>query len=130
MKESSIKNLNQTWPIKSLEIGNIIVKHFYICVTLPSYSEMIYGYGSVSIQLFYLHNSMQSYLKIDTSGKISRTDVPPDNIFEQLEPWLQDFTTEEDVFLKMLDQEKHDQIFGNLLKEFVLDDGKGNDSYQ
>lgn len=43
----------------------------------------------------------------------------PDNIMESLEPWLpKGFTTNKTEFNKMIQNEKHDPIFGTVLAEF------------
>lgn len=87
-------------------------------------SETIFGYHSLSIDLIYPHNSLRCFVNVKSSGKIEGSDVKPDNILECLEPWLQDYTTSETNFLKMLESEKHDQIFGDILDEFVIPNGK------
>lgn len=89
-----------------------------------SFSETIYGYRSLSIQLFYLHNSLRCFVNIQSSGKIEDGDVTPDDVMGCLEPWLQDYTTEEKIFLKMLENEKHDQMFGTILDQFEIIRGK------
>lgn len=87
-------------------------------------SETIYGYRSLSIKLFYPHNSLFCYVDVQSSGIIEDIDSPPDNILKCLEPWLEDYTTEEATFIKMLENEKHDQIFGDVLDEFEVIQGK------
>lgn len=78
----------------------------------------------MSIKLFYPHNSLRCFVNVQTSGRIESENAPPDNIMECLEPWLQDYTTEEKTFMKMLENEKHDQIFGTVLEEFEITNGK------
>lgn len=43
----------------------------------------------------------------------------PDDIMQSLEPWLpNESTTDETEFKKMLENERHDLIFGTVLAEF------------
>lgn len=78
----------------------------------------------MSIKLFYHHNSLHCFVNVQTSGQIEEGNTTPDNIMECLEPWLQDYTTEEKTFTKMLENEKHDQMFGTVLAEFEIKNGK------
>lgn len=77
----------------------------------------------MSIQLFFPHNSLRCFVDVQASGKIENSEVEPDDIMGCLEPWLQDYTTEEKTFLKDLENEKHDQLFGTVLDTFELSNG-------
>ncbi|KAG5864298.1 hypothetical protein JTB14_003234 [Gonioctena quinquepunctata] len=82
-------------------------------------SENIFGYRSLSISLYYLHNSSRCYVEVKASGEIKHALNQPDDIMENLNPWLpENYTTEKELFLKMLDDEKHSLIFGTVLNEF------------
>lgn len=48
---------------------------------------------------------------------------------ECLEPWLQDYTTDEKTFLTDLENEKHDQIFGTILDTFEITKGTFRTSF-
>lgn len=77
----------------------------------------------MSIQLFFSHNSLRCFVNVQASGKIENSEVEPDDIMGCLESWLQDYTTEEKTFLKDLEIEKHDRIFGTVLDTFELSKG-------
>lgn len=66
---------------------------------------------------------MRCFVDIKHSGKIENSD----DIMGNMEPWLQDYTTEEKTFLEVLENEKHDQLFGNILDEFEIIKGNYSD---
>ncbi|CAH1156120.1 unnamed protein product [Phaedon cochleariae] len=81
-------------------------------------SESVFGYRSLSIALYFLHNSCNCYVDVKSSGRISSL-YKADNIMENMNSWLpENFTTDERKFLELLDKEKHDLVFGSILAEF------------
>ncbi|XP_030747562.1 histone acetyltransferase type B catalytic subunit [Sitophilus oryzae] len=82
-------------------------------------SESIFGYRSLSISLNYLHNSCKCYLDVKSAGKIASGHIKADNIVKLLDPWLPgNFTSSYDDFLGMLNDENHEQIYGDIIKTF------------
>lgn len=85
-------------------------------------TESIFGYRSLSINLYYLHNSANCYVDIQKSGMIGKSadDVyKPDDILEIMSPWLPDnFVTNRDEFIDKIKQEEHDKVYGEVLEEF------------
>ncbi|KAJ8921508.1 hypothetical protein NQ315_003126 [Exocentrus adspersus] len=81
-------------------------------------NESIFGYRSLSIGLYYLHNSARCYLDVQkTEAQVK--DLEADNIMECLEPWLPDeYTTSQTELEKMVADENHKQMFGVVLSEF------------
>ncbi|XP_018566781.1 histone acetyltransferase type B catalytic subunit [Anoplophora glabripennis] len=83
-------------------------------------SESIFGYRSLAMNIYYLHNSARCYVDIQKSMEIKKSEIyKPDNIMHSLEPWLpSEFTANKSEFKKMIENEKHDLIFGRVLAEF------------
>nr|XP_023029651.1 histone acetyltransferase type B catalytic subunit [Leptinotarsa decemlineata]XP_023029652.1 histone acetyltransferase type B catalytic subunit [Leptinotarsa decemlineata] len=82
-------------------------------------SESIFGYRSLSINLYYLHNSARCYVDLQASGEIKGGLNQPDDIMKSLDQYLpENYTTEKNEFLKMIENEIHDTIFGTVLNEF------------
>lgn len=83
-------------------------------------NECIFGYRSLAIDLYYLHNSAKCYVNVSSSGIVESTVYKPDNIMERLNPWLpENFTTNKDEFKGLIKDESHDVIFGKVLHTFT-----------
>ncbi|KAJ8960557.1 hypothetical protein NQ318_013845 [Aromia moschata] len=82
--------------------------------------ETIFGYRTLSITINYLHNSSRCFVDVLKEGILKSTPMPQlDDIMKCLEPWLPEkFTTEKEEFLKMIENERHDNMYGALLSEF------------
>nr|CAI5819490.1 unnamed protein product [Callosobruchus analis] len=82
-------------------------------------SENIFGYRSLSISLYYLHNSSNCYADIHSTDKIKSDLYKPDDVLACLNQWLpENFTTDGDKFKKMMENEDHDIMFGKVLTTF------------
>lgn len=58
-------------------------------------------------------------MDITSSGAIQNENTTPDNIIASLNSWLpENFTEKEEDFKAMIENEKHDTIFGIELSEF------------
>ncbi|XP_057662989.1 histone acetyltransferase type B catalytic subunit [Diorhabda carinulata] len=83
-------------------------------------NECIFGYRSLAIDLYYLHNSAKCYVNVSSSGIVESDVYKPDNIMECLNPWLpENFTTNKEEFIKLIKEESHDVIFGKVLHTFT-----------
>nr|CAH7717411.1 unnamed protein product [Callosobruchus chinensis] len=82
-------------------------------------SENIFGYRSLSVSLYYLHNSSNCYADIHCADKIKSDLYKPDDVLGCLNQWLpENFTTDGDKFKKMMENEDHDIMFGKVLTTF------------
>lgn len=84
------------------------------------FSESIFGYKSLEINLYYLHNSVKCYLDVQCSGKIENSKLEADDITSTLDEWLPEaYVTDKVSFLKAMEHETHDKIYGKILHEFT-----------
>lgn len=84
------------------------------------FSESIFGYKSLEINLYYLHNSVKCYLDVQCSGKIESSKLEADDITSTLDEWLPEaYVTDKVSFLKAMEHETHDKIYGKILHEFT-----------
>ncbi|CAH0559685.1 unnamed protein product [Brassicogethes aeneus] len=82
-------------------------------------SESIFGYRSLSIDIYYMHNSSRCYVDLKSSGKIKKDLYEADDIIKALDGWLpENYSVDKKDFLKQIESEEHDKIYGEILGEF------------
>lgn len=92
------------------------------------FSESIFGYRTLKITIYYLHNSFQTFVDIKRNGELKNKLYKVDDVETLLDPWLPPkYTKNKDEFVKLLKSEKHDTIFGDVLYE---EDVKSNGIFQ
>lgn len=89
---------------------------------MHSCREMIFGYRSLSIDIYYLHNSAKAYLSVNSRGKVpDNAAYNADDVMGTLSPWLpENFRKKKIDFLKDLAAENHEQIFGDIIHSFEI----------
>lgn len=81
---------------------------------------MISGYRNLQVNIYVTANSAKMYYEINYTAKANSV-IVPDDVYTMVRKWLpKGFITNKEDFMKEIQQQKPNQMFGSVLDEVKL----------